>query len=264
MRRRQTGTCQSTPHNRSHSRVPNTLKKRRRNHLEQSLILRTPLVIRQNTGRRIQNNRRLIPGRNRKTYWRIAKIAEKRPPAIPLCIALLPALHAKTNTPRLGTHPRIMTRRTNMPHMPRQPHTHTQLSRFANRVLCRAHHRKIPHRTIAINNSTRRRLLDHPHIGTRIETPIFKTLAIAINRARTVAANTSQIAIDQQAADNPRVICLKPRLFKTSRGKIQKAIFIDANKRFRRLVHKNNPKVKSERTTSKTTNKPRDRPQTYR
>ena len=230
MRRRQTGTCQSTPHNRSHSRVPNTLKKRRRNHLEQSLILRTPLVICQNAGRRIENNRRLIARGNRKTYWRIAKIAEKRSPPIPLCIALLPALHAKTNTPGLGTHPRIMTRRTNMPHMPRQPHTHTHLLSLANRVLCCAHHRQIPHRPIPINNSTRRRLADHPHIGTRIETPIFKTLAIAINRARTVTANTSQIAIDQKAADNPRVLGLKPRLFKTSHSKIQKAIFLDLNK----------------------------------
>ena len=230
MRRRQTGTCQSTPHNRSHSRVPNTLKKRRRNHLEQSLILRTPLVIRQNTGRRIENNRRLIPRGNRKTYWRIAKIAEQRPPPIPLCIALLPALHAKTNTPRLGTHPRIMTRRTNMPHMPRQPHTHTDLLSLANRVLRRAHHREISHRTIPVNNNTRRRLADHPHIGTRIETPILKTLTIAIDSARTVTANTSQVTIDQQTADNPRVLGLKPRLLKTRCGKIQKAIFIDANK----------------------------------
>ena len=67
--------------------------------------------------------------------------------------------------------------------------------------------------------------------------PILETAAITLDQLRTMTANAAEIRINEQAANQRRMIFIQSYLLKAGSGKTKETVFLNSNERFWWLVH---------------------------
>jgi hypothetical protein len=68
--------------------------------------------------------------------------------------------------------------------------------------------------------------MDDADIGVGIKTSVFKACAISADGSGAVATNTSQVGIDEQAADECGVFVCDTGFFKASSREVEKPFFV--------------------------------------
>jgi hypothetical protein len=79
--------------------------------------------------------------------------------------------------------------------------------------------------------------MDDADIRIGVEISVFKACAISINSSCPVATDTSQVGINEQAADKCGVFMWNTGFLKAGGGKIEKSFFVYVNKGFWWSVH---------------------------
>ena len=113
-----------------------------------------------------------------------------------------------------------------MSYIAHQSHSDADLFRFSDGVFRGTNHREITECAVSIKHHGCRCLMNDSDIWIGVETSVFKAATISVNGCSAVTADTSQVRINKQTADECGVLVCDTCFLKASSAEVKKPFFV--------------------------------------